>query len=121
MMNPADGKGSPGELMLQSVPFLTHKSGNQAKKPRPEKEVLTGISSPFRGPETQQGSFWEGPWMGQGAQGHCHESQCAFGRRKESFLLSRLHAAGPLQVYTRELKTCPPKNLYTRAHSSISS
>ena len=102
MMNPADGEGSPGELMLQSVPFLPHKSGNQAKKPGPEKEVLTGVSSLFRGPETQQGSFREGPWMGQGAQGHCHESQCAFGRCKESFLLSRLHTAGPFQVYTQE-------------------
>lgn len=96
MMNPADGDGNPGELM----PFLPHKSGNQAKKPGPEKEVLTGVSSPFRGPETQQGSG-KAPGWGKEHRGIAMRVSVPL-KDAESFLLSHLHTASPLQVYTQE-------------------
>lgn len=99
--------------MLQSVPFLPLKIGNQAKKPGPEMEVLTGASSPFRGPETQQGSG-KAPGWGKERRGITMRVSVALEGGK-SFLLS--HPG----IHPRELKTCPPKNLYTRVHSSISS
>lgn len=86
--------------MLQPVPFLPLKSGNQAKKPGPDKQVLTGVSSPFRGPETQQGSGKALGW-GEERRGIAVRVSVALEGGK-SFLLSRLHTAGPLQVYTQE-------------------
>lgn len=86
--------------MLQSVPFLPLKIGNQAKKPGPEMEVLTGVSSPFRGPETQQGSG-KAPGWGKERRGITMRVSVALEGGK-SFLLSHLHTAGPLQVYTQK-------------------
>lgn len=51
---------NPGDLRPWSALFLPQQSGNQHKKPVPEKEVLDEVSSLFRSSENAPGWGTEG-------------------------------------------------------------